>query len=179
MTDDTSGARAQAGSSTAGDGRADASPDAEHGTEGERDSRGGATRTVGAALGEMAWLLSQSAAHRHALFLADLEWLAMPPLTLGQYRLFYADGKPIGVALWAFVADAVSQRLAGGGRPASNEWRGGDRVWLVELIAPFGQQDTMLENLRNTALADRRFRFLRTQPNGRRETVELSGVNVE
>lgn len=135
-------------------------------------------KTVGAALGEVAWLLSQSPAHRHALFLADIEWLVMPPLTLGQYRLFYGEGKPVGVALWAYVTETVEQRLSGGGRLGSGDWRSGDRLWLVELIAPFGQQEAMLEDLRTTALADRHFRFVRTQPNGRREVVELGGTNT-
>lgn len=136
-------------------------------------------KTVGAALGEIAWLLSQSGAHRHSLFLGDLEWLVMPPLARGQYRLFYAEGKPIGVALWGFVSETVEQRLSAGGRLGAHEWRSGDRVWLVELVAPFGQQEAMLEDLRSTALADRRFRFLRTNAQGRRETVTLDGTGVE
>lgn len=136
-------------------------------------------KTVGAALGEVAWLLSQSAAHRHSLFVGDLEWLVMPALARGQYRLFYAEGKPVGVALWAFVSETVEQRLAAGGRLGANEWRSGDRVWLVELVAPFGQQEAMLEDLRASALADRRFRFLRTNARGRRETVTLDGQQVE
>jgi len=135
-------------------------------------------KTVATALGEMCWLLSQSPNHRHALFCADLEWLVMPPLMQGQYRLFYAEGRPVGVALWAFVSDTVEQRLAGGGRIGSEDWRSGDRVWLVEIVAPFGNQDRMLDDLCNTALADRKFRFIRTHPNGRRETVEQRGVHV-
>lgn len=130
-------------------------------------------KTVAAALGEVAWLLSQSPAHRHALFFGDLEWLVMPALMHGQYRLFYAKERPVGVALWAFVSETVEQRLTASGRIGSGEWRSGDRVWLVELIAPFGQQETMLEDLRRTALAERRFRFIRMQPNGRRETVTI------
>lgn len=135
-------------------------------------------KTVGAALGEIAWLLSQSRMHRYNLFVGDLEWLVMPALTNGQYRLFYADGRPVGVATWAFVSETVEQRLSAGGKLGVNDWRSGDRVWLVELIAPFGQQDAMLEDLRNTALADRRFRFVRTTPEGRRETVAVDGNRV-
>lgn len=136
-------------------------------------------KTVAAALGEIAWLLSQSPAHRHHLFVGDLEWLAMPPLTAGQYRLFYADERPLGVAFWAYVSAETEQRLRGGGaRLRTGDWRGGDRPWLIELIAPFGHQDRMLEDLRRTALADRSFRFIRTQPNGRREVVELSGEQI-
>jgi cytolysin-activating lysine-acyltransferase len=136
------------------------------------------SKTVAAVLGEMAWLLSQSNIHRYNLFVGDLEWLIMAPIMHNQYRLFYANGQPIGCALWAFASELVEQRLASGGRIAAGEWRGGDRLWLVELIAPFGRQDAMLEDLAATALADRRFRFLRTNAQGRRETVTLAGQNV-
>lgn len=132
-------------------------------------------KTLATAVGEIAWLLSQSPTHRHSLFLADIEWLVMPPLTLSQYRLFYADGKPVGVAFWAFVSEEVEQRLAGGGRLGASEWRSGDRVWLVEVVAPFGGQDRMLADLQKTALADRKFRYMRTASNGKRETVEVAG----
>lgn len=132
-------------------------------------------KTVAAALGEIAWLLSQSPAHRHALFLGDLEWLVMPPLTLSQYRLFYTEGRPVGVAFWAFVSEQVEQRLAGGGRLGANEWRSGERVWLVEIVAPFGGQDRMLADLQKTALAERKFRYVRMNAGGKRETVEVTG----
>lgn len=135
-------------------------------------------KTVGSALGEIAWLLSQSPNHRHSLFLADLEWFAMPALMHNQYRLFYAEGRPIGVAFWAFITETVEARLAAGGRIGADDWRSGDRVWLTEIVAPYGNQQAMLDDLCRTALADRKFRFIRTQPNGRRETVELNGVNI-
>lgn len=142
----------------------------------ESGEQGDAPRkTVATALGEICWLLSQSPSHRHSLFIGDLEWLVVPPLSMGQYRLFYSEGKPVAVAFWAFVSEAVEQRLAGGGRLGANEWRSGDRVWLVEVVAPFGGQDRILADLQKTALADRRFRYVRVQPTGRRETVEVTG----
>jgi cytolysin-activating lysine-acyltransferase len=138
----------------------------------------GERKTVATALGEIAWLLSQSPNHRHSLFCGDLEWFCMPALLHNQYRLFYAEGRPIGVAFWAFVTETVEARLAAGGRIGADDWRAGDRVWLTELVAPFGNQEAMLEDLRNTALANRRFRFIRTHANGRRETVELNGIET-
>lgn len=138
----------------------------------------GERKTVAAALGEIVWLLSQSPNHRHSLFCGDLEWFCMPALLHNQYRLFYAEGRPIGVAFWAFVTETVEARLAAGGRIGADDWRAGERVWLTELVAPFGNQEAMLEDLRTTALANRRFRFIRTHPNGRRETVELNGAEA-
>ena len=183
MTEDERASHAGSAGSAEAEGRAEAGAErAESTADGSaadrRETAGGsAGRTVASSLGEITWLLSQSPNHRHSLFVADLEWLVMPALMHGQFRLFHAEGKPAGVALWAFVTEVVEQRLAGGGRIAADDWRGGDRVWLVELVAPFGNQEAMLEDLRTTALADRRFRFIRTHPNGRREVVELNGAD--
>ena len=66
-----------------------------------------------AALGEIVSLLVQSPAHRH-LFLADLEWLVVPPVMLRQFALFRQGARPIAYASWAFVNDAVERRLMAG-----------------------------------------------------------------
>jgi len=171
-------ARQQDGKEMNEDGAENVASREESGRDGEASEESAPKKTLATAVGEIAWLLSQSPTHRHSLFLADIEWLVMPPLTLSQYRLFHADGKPVGVAFWAFVSEVVEQRLSGGGRLSAAEWRSGDRVWLVELVAPFGGQDRMLADLRKTALADRRFCYTRTGTDGKRETVEVSGDDV-
>ena len=134
----------------------------------------GMGRTVGAALGEITWLLSQSRTHRYMLFVADLEWLVMPALQQGQYRLFYVEGKPAGLAVWGWVSDRAADRLAQGGRLAVTEWRSGPNLWLVDLIAPFGGQESMLADLQDSALSGHAFRYLRTHPDGSREVVDVA-----
>ena len=72
--------------------------------------------------------------------IGDLEWLAMPPILLLQFRLFYHEGKPAAVVLYAFVSEQVERRLEAGApslRPA--DWKSGERAWIVQVIAPFGQ----------------------------------------
>jgi cytolysin-activating lysine-acyltransferase len=69
---------------------------------------------VSAGLSEIVWLLTQSRQHKQAFFIGDLEWMAMPPILLQQFRMFYAKDKPIGVILWAYVNDEVEQRLLSG-----------------------------------------------------------------
>lgn len=174
MSNEQSSENAAEAADIAREAQADAETTAGQAVQKESGSEGAPKKTVAAALGEITWLLSQSPNHRHALFCADIEWLVMPALMHGQYRMFYTKGRPVGVALWAFVSETVEQRLAAGGRIGTEDWRSGDRLWLVEIIAPFGNQETMLEDVRTTALADRRFRFMRTRANGRRETVELN-----
>lgn len=46
--------------------------------------------TVSHMLGELTWLLSQSASHKH-FAIGDLEWLVMPAILLEQFRVFHID----------------------------------------------------------------------------------------
>jgi cytolysin-activating lysine-acyltransferase len=120
----------------------------------------GAARTVSAVLGEIVWLLTQSPQHKQAFFLADLEWMAMPPILLQQFRMFYAKDKPIGVILWAYVNDEVAERLtAGTTRMRPQDWKSGDTLWVVDVIAPFGGTDEMLKDLKAKVFPAREVRF--------------------
>lgn len=111
-------------------------------------------------LGEVAWLMSQSKAHQ-GFQLADLNWFAIPPIRLGQFRLFLgtpgdSQGQqpappgelPMGVAFWAMMSKEVERRFmtaveAGTGpvalKPA--DWNSGNRLWMVDLIAPFASPE--------------------------------------
>lgn len=93
--------------------------------------------SAGAQLvGQIVGLLTQSQAHRH-LFLADLEWLIGPPMALRQFRLFHDGKQPVAVALWASVSDEVEKELiAGRPRLRPNEWKSGNNLWLIDLVAP-------------------------------------------
>ena len=84
--------------------------------------------TIGEVFGEAVWLMSQSARHRHNFFLADLEWLIAPPIGLNQFRLFKANGKPFGMAFWAFFSDEIATRFATDTiKIKSDEWKCGDQ----------------------------------------------------
>ena len=96
-----------------------------------------AARSVGSQLlGDVVGLLTQSPNHRH-LFLADLEWLIGPPMMLRQFRLFRNQDLPVGVTIWATVSDEIDKELKGGRtRLKPDEWKSGNNIWLIELIAP-------------------------------------------
>jgi cytolysin-activating lysine-acyltransferase len=111
-------------------------------------------------LGEIVWLLTQSAQHKQAFFLGDLEWMAMPPILLQQFRLFYAKDRPIGAILWAYVSDEVADRLAAGNaRLRPQDWKSGDTLWVVDVIAPFSGTDEMLKDLKAKVFPERDVRF--------------------
>ena len=85
----------------------------------------------------------------------------MTPALLNQFRIFYAKDRPLGVVLWAQVNDEVAERLAAGGaRLRPQDWKSGDQVWAVDVIAPFGGHEEMLKDLKAKVHPDREIRYL-------------------
>lgn len=119
------------------------------------------------AVGQVLGLMLASPAHRH-LFLSDLEWLVIPPILLQQFRLFRKDGRVIGYASWAFLsAEAEARMTEGSRRVAPADWRSGESLWLIELVAPFGGGEAMLAELREKVFVGRKPKTLRPAPDGK------------
>ena len=129
-------------------------------------------KTVSQVLGEITWLLTQSPVHKQ-LFIGDLEWFIMPAVLLEQFRIFNGPQHPVGVALWATVSEDTEQRLISGAhklRP--DEWKGGDRPWLIELIAPFGGHEEIMTDFAASIFPDKSFKYHHVTPQGQREVAE-------
>lgn len=102
-------------------------------------------------LGQIVSLMGQSPSHRH-IFLADLEWLVLPPLTKRQVRIWRRrterGAAPVVYASWAMVTPEVEQRLLQGQhRLRPDEWDAGNIPWLIDLVAPYGGGDAALNEL--------------------------------
>jgi cytolysin-activating lysine-acyltransferase len=135
--------------------------------------------TVSHMFGEIVWLLTQSPAFKH-LALSDLEWLVMPPLLLEQYRVFRDGARPVGVALWAHLSEEAERKLTEArGRLRPDEWKSGNRLWLVELIAPFATAENqmvgrMLTDLAEGVFKGKVFRLIETDPaSGTRKVLSV------
>lgn len=167
------------------------------------ETRSGTPRTIAEALGQIVWLLSQSPAHRE-LRIKDIEWSLLPPLLYEQFRIFRFgptpglqnvdpakflplgldkagfEQLPLGVAVWAQLSEAAEAKLERGERLAAEEWRSGDRVWLVELISPFANPDNKLSEIMLLDLMQGPFKHMpfylhRTDPaTGRRDKVKVA-----
>jgi cytolysin-activating lysine-acyltransferase len=137
--------------------------------------------TVSHLLGEMTWLLSQSPLHR-VLAIGDLEWLVMPALIHRQFYLFRDGDRPVGLALWAKCDAAGEAKLQKGmiepeNRLTPDQWVAGDRIWLVDLIAPFADatnrhREVMLADLMTGPLHGQAFSFHVTDPATGTRTVQ-------
>lgn len=127
----------------------------------------GDKKTVSHVLGEVTWLMGQSAVHKH-MFVADLEWMVMPAILLEQFRIFYGpEQRPAGVIIWAAISDEADQRLAAGNiRLSPPEWKGGTNLWIVEMIAPFGGQEEMIADAAQSVFGGKSFKFHKTAASG-------------
>jgi hemolysin-activating ACP:hemolysin acyltransferase len=76
--------------------------------------------------------------------LGDLEWLVIPPLVTGQFRIGEAKSNnnqgptvPVAIVLWASVSPEVDKRLMEGDDASfqlkPEEWKSGDILWLAHM----------------------------------------------
>jgi cytolysin-activating lysine-acyltransferase len=127
-------------------------------------------------LGPVMWLYARDE-RRKWTFIADHDWLLMPPIVLDQCRLYTKSEIPWAFFTWAFVNDEVHQRLNNGvAKIAPHEWRGGTHCWLLDGIAPFGGLEECLTDLRGTSLAGQAINRFAPQPDGRIVVEQLPAV---
>ncbi len=101
-------------------------------------------------LGSATWLWMHSPRHRE-LPVHALASLLLPAIKLQQFVLASAmmDGelRPVAFASWAnFSAEAEARYMAHSARPLPPEdWRSGDRMWVLDWMAPFGHNHAFIE----------------------------------
>ncbi|KAA3621851.1 MAG: toxin-activating lysine-acyltransferase [Proteobacteria bacterium] len=100
-------------------------------------------------VGHAVWLCARSPAHR-CLFVQDLDWRVIPPIMLNQYRLYFDNESarlPVAFASWACLSERAERDYVATQRIAPTEWNSGDRLWLVDIVAPFGGSRQCLSDL--------------------------------
>ncbi len=89
-------------------------------------------------LGSALWLFVRDSTRRFT-FVTDLDWRLLPPLVLDQCNLYSREGIPWAFVTWARVSDAIDERLRSTAPViAPHEWKSGDKPWLIDVAAPFG-----------------------------------------
>ena len=125
------------------------------------------SKTLSNVLGEIVWLMTRSANHRY-FFIADLEWMVLQPVVLGQFRIFHGEKHPVGVLFWAYVNDEVEERLKTGiTKLTPADWKSGDNLWLIDAITPFGSVQSMLDDLTENVFPDQTFKYLQRDDKGK------------
>ena len=118
-------------------------------------------------LGPVVWLYMHASSHKH-LFLTDVEWMIIPPMTLNQYKLYMKEEAPLAYASWAFVDEETEKRLLSGRvRLAPKDWKSGERLWLIDLVAPFGGGKDVLKDIRDNVFPSRPIKQLVPDADGK------------
>jgi cytolysin-activating lysine-acyltransferase len=102
--------------------------------------------------------------------------------------LFRDGDRPVGLALWAKCNEVAEKKLQNGmiepeNRLTLEEWTSGDRIWLVDLIAPFADatnrhREVMIADLISKPLAGKAFSFHQTDPATGVRTVQTVAADA-
>ena len=125
--------------------------------------------------GDVLFVASRSARHS-GVPLAQVRAAFEPPLVLGQIRVFRFDDVPRGFFTWAWLSADAERRYVTGNALAPEDWRSGDRLWLIDLIAPYRGLTSGIVRWVMTPghFTDRAFHFRRvTQGNRTRRIVQI------
>lgn len=138
--------------------------------------------TVSHLFGELTWLFTQSPKH-NGLPIAELIWQLMPAIARRQFHLFREGERAVGVAIWALLDERGERSFIDGQfyPPYVGEeaWDAGDRLWLINLLCPFAndqnkQADVMFGDLVTGAFKGRAFKMLYIDPeSGERHVVSV------
>jgi cytolysin-activating lysine-acyltransferase len=124
-------------------------------------------------LGPAFWLFARDQRLRFT-FIADLDWRLLPPLVLDQCRLYSKADMPWAFATWAFVSEAVNQRLRSSSPLiAPHEWRSGDLPWLIDVVAPFGDVEAVASEAAAQFAAGKKVSVWLPTPSGQPKLREL------
>ncbi|MBL6665278.1 MAG: toxin-activating lysine-acyltransferase [Rickettsiales bacterium] len=112
-------------------------------------------------LGVISLLASKSNAHKY-LFLSDLEWLIIPPLTKKQFVVFRSKkNEPIAFVSWANVSEEVETRLLSGSTKLQpKDWDSGDKTYIMDVISPFAKSKDVLKELQEKHLKNKKAKIL-------------------
>ena len=116
--------------------------------------------------------------HYRRYTLADLEWLVIPPLLTGQFRIGEVKpdknqgaAMPVAVVLWASVSDEVDRRLMETEETSvqlkPEEWKSGDILWLVHAAGETRFVRHVVDQLTKTTFEGRQVKVLGRDKDGK------------
>lgn len=115
-------------------------------------------------LGEVVWLMAHSRLHKGWPMASIFQWV-VPALMHKQCRLYRRDGRPVAYVAWARMSKDVEEAYVLNPRSLNpKNWTSGDRGWIVDWIAPFGDSALVMKDLREGLFKDEVGRALRVKP---------------
>ena len=130
-------------------------------------------------LGEIVWLMAHSKLHQEWPITSIFQWV-LPALMHKQCRLYRRNGRPVAYVAWARMSKEVEEAYVLNPKSLQpKDWTSGDRGWLVDWIAPFGDSASVMQDLREGIFKDEVGRALRVKPGSdEMQIIYLHGANA-
>jgi cytolysin-activating lysine-acyltransferase len=92
----------------------------------------------------MVWLMGHSR-HHASYKVSDIYRLILPAIANYQYRVWDGENNPQGFMIWAWLTDEASENYERGSvHITGQDFVGGNNLWIVELVMPFGNAKQMM-----------------------------------
>ena len=119
-------------------------------------------------IGEVTSLLLSSNLHRKYQ-INDIFSGFVVPIHLNQFRIYKnKENQPIALITWAYFSKEVEKEYQTGKYFLKLEdWKSGNRLWAIDLIAPFGHVKEVSKDLKNNLFSNEKVRFLRLSKEGK------------
>lgn len=144
-------------------------------------------KLVSAAFGEMVGLFMRSPNHKYNT-LTDLEWMVLPGLLTGQYRVAEARDQetgqtaPVAAVLWAEISDERDKEFTDNiDRPVRlkpNEWKSGKNIWIIEVVGNGDIARQLLGLLRQTEFQDKTVKMRVRSENGDLKCASIDDIAI-
>lgn len=130
-------------------------------------------------LGEIVWLMAHSKLHQGWPMLSIFQWV-IPALMHKQCRLYRRNSRPVAYVAWARMSKEVEEAYVLNPRSLEPQgWTSGNRGWLVDWIAPFGDSALVMQDLREGLFKDEAGRALRVKPGSdEMQIIYIHGTNA-
>lgn len=121
----------------------------------------GGDRSEAEVLGAAVWLWMHSPQHRD-FPLYTLPTVLLPIIKHQYYMLVSRDSNPLFFISWMWLNDHAEQRYLTSAEVQIQEsdWASGDRLWIRDWIAPFGETRAMSRLVTSTLFSEHCFRSL-------------------
>ena len=132
------------------------------------------------AFGSAAWLWLHSARHRNVP-MHTLSTLLLPAIKHGKFILVSERGQPVFYMSWAELDEEAEARYLSQSpeQMRQSDWDSGQRLWILDWIAPFGHTRLMRQLVGSRLLPNRSFRALYHRGGERGLRIkEMHGVAV-
>lgn len=121
----------------------------------------GGERSEAEVLGATVWLWMHSAQHRE-FPLYSLPTVLLPIIKHQHYMLVSRDSRPMFFISWMWLNESAEQRYLTGAeiQIQESDWASGDRLWIRDWVAPFGETRAMSRLVTHSLFPDQCFRSL-------------------